>query len=263
MKAAAALAAPYLAWVAFILAFEVAGALGVPVPRGWAAPAYALKSALCLALLVALKPWREEGARGTEPARQGGGIGAPGGRTLLWGISVGVAVFLLWVAPESPWLFGHCRALSLLYHRWFVTPLGAWPEYFDPEIFPALPAAASGLAFSPEEAGWPLAIARLFGSAFVIAAAEEYFFRGFLYRWIRGRNWRTTPLSDFDAQSFWIVVAVFACEHDRWFMGAVAGIAYGLLAVKAGTLRPAIVAHVTTNLLLGLYVLCQGRFGFW
>jgi CAAX prenyl protease-like protein len=142
-------------------------------------------------------------------------------------------------------------------------PLGAYPEYFTPQTFPALSPDCSGLAFSPAEAGWPLAFARLLGSAFVIAPAEELFFRGFLYRWIQGRNWRAIDISKFDAHSFWIVVAVFAFEHDRWLMGAVAGIAYGLLAIKCGGLRAAIVAHITTNLLLGIYVLVFSRYGFW
>lgn len=254
---ALALAAPYLAWVAFILAFQAAAALGAPMPREWLAPAYALKSAICLALLLALKPWRHGTAARPEssPRRVGRVRGAD--------IAVGVAVFLLWVAPEGEWLFNHCRSLSLFYHRWLVTPLGDWPEWFNPASFPAAPPGASGLAYSPAEAGWPLAIAKLLGSAFVIAPAEEFFFRDLLYRWIRGGDWRSTSLSEFDARSFWIIVAVFACEHDRWLMGAVAGIAYGLLAVKAGRLRPAITAHVITNLLLGLFVLCRGRFCFW
>lgn len=255
MRDAFALAAPYLAWIAFIMAFQAAAAFGAPMPRSWAAPAYAMKSALCLALMLALRPWRAScgGIHAAAQNKRGGVLS----------IVVGVLVFLLWVAPETHWLFRHCRALSLLYHRWFVTPLGDWPEYFDPSIFPALPSAASGLAYSPAEAGWPLAIAKLLGSAFVIAPAEEFFFRGLLYRWIRGGNWQATPISEFDARSFWIVVAVFACEHDRWLMGAVAGVAYGLLAVKTGRLRHAIMAHVVTNLLLGLYVLARGRFGFW
>ena len=176
---------------------------------------------------------------------------------------MGVLVAFLWIFPETPFAFGHFRAACEAYHRWLIMPLGEFPKYFDPRVFPVLPAGCQGLAFSPQEAGWPLALARLAGSAFVIAVAEEYFFRGFLMRWLRSRNWLSVPLSDFDAQSFWTVVAVFAFEHDRWFMGGVAGAAYGLLAWKTGGLRAPIVAHAVTNLLLGMHVIATGQYGFW
>lgn len=295
------MSAPYLLWIAFILVFQVAASLGAPLPRSWAAPAYALKSALCLALLLLLRRWTSQ-SQLTTPNSQLSTSDFPNSKSqisnpsqpstqhssnlksqisnssqltthnsqlsthnsqLSTSLFIGILVFILWVAPECRWLYDHCRPLSLLYHRWLVMPLGAYPEYFTPQTFPALSPDCSGLAFSPAEAGWPLAIARLLGSAFVIAPAEELFFRGFLYRWIQGRNWRAIDISNFDAHSFWIVVAVFAFEHDRWLMGAVAGIAYGLLAIKCGGLRAAIVAHITTNLLLGIYVLVFSRYGFW
>ena len=251
-RAALAMSAPYVAWIAFILAFEMAASLSSPMPRAWLAPAYALKSALCLALLLAFRRYRP------APMPESGDA-----RWLLAGALAGVAVLAIWVLPESDFLLRHCRPAALFYRRWLVMPLGAMPPYFDPGATAHLPAGAACLAYSPNEAGWPLAAARLLGSAFVIAPAEEFFFRGFLYRWIRGRDWLSTPLSRFDAQSFWIVVALFAFEHDRWFAGAVAGVAYGFLAVKSGGLAAPIVAHITTNLLLGALVLATGQFGFW
>ena len=41
-----------------------------------------------------------------------------------------------------------------------------------------------------------------------------------------------------------------------------AGVLYGLLAIKKG-LGASVVAHVTTNLALGLYVLQTGNWQFW
>ena len=295
VRAALEMSAPYLLWIAFILVFQVAASLGAPLPRSWAAPAYALKSALCLALLLLLRRWTSQSqisnpshlstqhssnlksqiSNSKSQISNSSHLPPPNPQLttsqlpnfstsqLPTSLFIGILVFILWVAPECRWLYDHCRPLSLLYHRWLVMPLGAYPEYFTPQTFPAISPDCSGLAFSPAEAGWPLAIARLLGSAFVIAPAEELFFRGFLYRWIQGRNWRAIDISKFDAHSFWIVVAVFAFEHDRWLMGAVAGIAYGLLAIKCGGLRAAIVAHITTNLLLGIYVLVFSRYGFW
>ena len=88
---------------------------------------------------------------------------------------------------------------------------------------------------------------KLAASAFVIPAAEELFFR----RWL------------VDFAGFWWMVALFAVEHgDRWHVGALAGIAYGLLAKRYGLLS-AIVAHSVTNLVLGLYVILANQWQYW
>jgi len=130
-------------------------------------------------------------------------------------------------------------------------------------VFPALPFNHLSLAYSPAEAGWGLVALKLLGSAGVIAVIEEYFFRGFLYRWIRGTRLAVAAPIAFDAAAFWPVVVLFSLEHDRWLAGLAAGIVYGGLTVRTGRIAPAVVAHVTTNLLLGLYVIMSGQYGFW
>jgi len=87
---------------------------------------------------------------------------------------------------------------------------------------------------------------RLLGSGFVISVAEEMFFRRWLMRFA----------------GFWWMVVLFAVEHDRPFVAAIAGMLYGWLALKKG-LVSAIVAHVTTNLALGLYVIETKNWQFW
>lgn len=87
---------------------------------------------------------------------------------------------------------------------------------------------------------------RLIGSAFVISVAEELFFR----KWLIG------------FAGFWPMVALFAVEHDRWLVAAICGVAYGWLYLRRG-LGVAIVAHATTNLVLGLWVLKTGQWQFW
>lgn len=87
---------------------------------------------------------------------------------------------------------------------------------------------------------------RLIGSAFVISVAEELFFR----KWLIG------------FAGFWPMVALFAVEHDRWLVAAICGVAYGWLYLRRG-LGAAIVAHATTNLVLGLWVLKTGQWQFW
>ena len=126
-----------------------------------------------------------------------------------------------------------------------------------------LPARHPSLSYAPEVCGWTLTIAKLLGSAFVISAAEEWFFRGFLYRWLRKGDFLSINPARYDAQAFWLVVLVFGLEHDRWLAGMMAGAVYGWLVLRTGRIGPAIVAHAITNLALGVYVILSRQYGFW
>ena len=212
----AATVAPYLAWMALMLALPAT------------APCYALRSAATAALLML---YAARGRMHVDRSAVPGMIG--------FGVAVGFAVFALWVFPER----------FEVYRRLFVLGGGATPAGPSP--------------YDPSVCGWPLAITRLAGSAFVIAPAEELFFRNFLYRWLqKGGDWTSSSLRRFDASAFLWTVALFALEHDRYLAGAMAGAAYGLLAIRKG-LGAAIVAHVTTNLVLGMYVIVRQAWAFW
>ena len=156
------------------------------------------------------------------------------------GLVGGLLVLALWTLPEA----------SVLYRTWLVLPLGT----------DAPPAAPS--PYAPAVCGWPLTLAKLVGSAFVIAPAEELFFRSFLYRWLQQRDFATLPLARFDLSALLWTVFLFTLEHDRPLAAALCGLIYGLLAIRFGLLS-AIVAHVTTNLLLGLYVILCGQWQYW
>ena len=107
--------------------------------------------------------------------------------------------------------------------------------------------AAADSPYSPQVCGYWLTTAKLAASAFVIPVAEELFFR----RWL------------VDFAGFWWMVVLFAVEHgERWHVGAVAGIVYGVVARRFG-LWSAVVAHVVTNLGLGLVVVLNDRWQFW
>ena len=136
-----------------------------------------------------------------------------------WGALVGLAVLLVWIAPEH------------------------WPLY---QKYGILRLFGSGTGDSVAQSGTALLVVRLIGSAFVISVAEELFFR----RWLipfAGLGWS---------------VALFAVEHDRYLVGAIAGLAYGLLYLRRG-LGASIAAHAVTNLLLGFYVIHSGEWGLW
>lgn len=240
--------APFAVWVGVILLLQGLEAVAL-CPR-WLYPwCYAVKSAACAALFLILKPWRAYAALRLSNVPLAAGLG--------------VAVALVWIVPETPWAGRFAPGFQEFYHRWLIMAPGSLPDYFDKAFFPALPPGHRSLAYAPEQAGWGLTLAKLAGSAGVIAVIEEFFFRGFFYRWLRKGAFGSVPLNAFDAQAFWTVVAVFGLEHDRWFAGALAGVAYGWLAVRTGDLWAAAVAHGVTNLLLGAYVILSRQYGFW
>lgn len=226
-SATRALTWPFLLWIA--------GLALLLLPHNFDFPAivYAVKTVLCAGLTLALKPWKYvpfHAVKGAIPL----------------GCLVGLAVYLLWALPEStPW-----PCVTEHYRRWLVMMPGALPDY----------SASWCYAYSEHPV---LAIIKLIGSAFVIAPVEEFFFRGFLMRWLNGKQWQTLPFHEVSRYAFWVTVAVFAFEHDRYVGGLLAGIAYGALAVHTGSLRASIVAHVVTNFLLGLHVLLFNAYGFW
>lgn len=119
-----------------------------------------------------------------------------------------------------------------------------WPEQFA--FYRRWFVVGEGGTVAVDECGMWLKLVRLFGSAFVVSVAEELFFRRWLIKFA----------------GFWWMVLLFALEHDRWLVGAFAGIMYGWLAVRKG-LVSAIIAHVVTNLALGFYVLETGSWQLW
>ncbi len=269
--------APYLLWLFPMAVFQFACVLGFAVPREWAAPVYAAKSLLCALLIVWLKPWRYYAPGGASVESRKSKVESPNettvqpsnrqtdgkSRGLAIGVSAGLAVAALWIFPELPWLFERASGFVSFYNRWLIMPPGDWPSYFRPDIFPVLPVGHPSLSYAPEVCGWALTIAKLLGSAFVISAAEEWFFRGFLYRWLRKGDFLSVDLARYDAQTFWLVVLVFGLEHDRWLAGMMAGAVYGWIVLRTGRIGPAIIAHATTNLALGIYVVLSRQYGFW
>ncbi len=198
------------------------------------AEAYALRTVLTALALVAAfflsrAPWRPR-----EPFFHSAG----------WGLLVGVLVCVLWILPEQ-WAF--YRDFSLL----GLIGMGGGAATGEPS------------PYEPAVCGWTLTWVKLIGSAFVIAPVEEIFFRSFLYRWLQKGDWTRVDLRRFDGSAFLWMVALFALEHHtRLAAGAMAGAFYGWLAIRRGV-GAAVLAHIVTNLLLGLYVIRTGQWGFW
>lgn len=217
---------PFIAWVAI---------MALPFP---ASPLkYGLQSLATLITLLLFKPWRLYSA--TIPTF---------GQWML-GIGVGILVAIAWILPETSWITTRWPSFHEFYFRYAIRSTGA--------------STATPSPWAPQMAGWTGVLIRWGGSALVIAVVEEFFWRGFLMRWIAKRPWASIPFSAVPAFALIISAIVFGLEHDRWLVGIFAGLMYGALCRCTNSLFPALAAHVVTNALIGLYVLAFDAYRFW
>jgi exosortase E/protease (VPEID-CTERM system) len=138
---------------------------------------------------------------------------------LAWAVAAGVGVFLVWMAlveKEKPFEP--------------VADLSGW------------------LA-----AGW--VVAKVIGFVIVTPLAEELAFRGYLMRWLIASDFEAVPPGKFTWVSFVVSSVLFGLMHGEWAAGILAGMAYGLVVVRTGRVRDAVVAHALTN---GLLLLTSG-----
>ena len=104
---------------------------------------------------------------------------------------------------------------------------------------------------------------RLAGAVLVVPVMEELFWRSFFLRYIVNQNFANVAIGTFTWSSFLVVTLFFGLEHDLFFAGIMAGIAYNLLLYYTRSIAHCILAHALTNLLLGIYVLATHRWYFW
>lgn len=227
-KAVLAHVAPFIVW---LLLLNVPG-----LSRG---SAYLLQTLAGSALLLWLRPWQwySRPAAGHVPAA----------------LLTGLAVAVLWVLPESSWMARHWPRL---YHTYQGFTGGIWKLGYAPPPAP-------DPEWAPAVTGWPLVVVRVAGSALVIAAIEEFFWRGFLMRITSRGSFLCMDMGKIRPLRFLAVCLLFGAEHHRWVAGIAAGMAYGMLTVKTKDLGAAVIAHGTTNGLLGIYVLSTGAYQFW
>lgn len=202
------------------------------LPMSNVALRYALQTLISLVALFVLKPWRYYPFINI--------------RLLPLSVLVGAGVAAVWILPESGWI-KQWPVLHDGYVRYFIR--GSEP--------------GNGELFAPGQCGWIFSVIRLGGSAFVIAIIEEFFWRGFFMRWLANPDFRAVDPRKVGWWIFIIISIAFGFEHGRWLVGVMAGLAYGGLYLRRGDLMAVVVAHVTTNYLLGLYVLATGAYQFW
>jgi uncharacterized protein len=147
--------------------------------------------------------------------------------------TAGVAVFVLWIHLDQPWM-----------------RLGEATAGFRP-------VDAQG------ELIWPLVAMRWMGAALVVPLMEELFWRSFLMRWIDSARFQTVPPQRVSLRALVLSSFVFMLAHTLWLAAIIAGLAYAWLYIRTGKLWVAVLAHAVTNGLLGAWVVFTGNWGYW
>lgn len=93
---------------------------------------------------------------------------------------------------------------------------------------------------------------RIAGTTFLVPLIEELFFRGYvLGKFQGGAAIRIAGLL--------VSSALFAALHDRWIAAALAGVLFGLLALRRGRLCDAVVAHAAANAVIAACAVATGE----
>lgn len=155
----------------------------------------------------------------------------PGG---VWALAAvtGLAVFILWINLSAGWM-----------------TLGEAGKGFDPR--------------DGERVNVALALFRIAGAALVVPVMEELFWRSFVMRWIDNPRFREILPGAVTLKALLVSSIVFGFEHNEWFAGVLAGLAYGWLYRLTGNLWAPVVSHGLTNALLGIWVLYTGAWHYW
>jgi exosortase E/protease (VPEID-CTERM system) len=140
---------------------------------------------------------------------------------------VGLVVFLAWIAGA-----------------WYLVPTSTIPIK---------------LAALPEPLRGVWIVSRVAASVLIVPIAEELAYRGFLMRRLSSK--------DFESVS-WLALSVtavaFGVLHGvMWLPAIAAGLAYGVILVRRGSIGEAAVAHVTTNALIVAAVLGWDQWQLW
>lgn len=148
----------------------------------------------------------------------------------------GVVALLVWIAPQE------------------ILDLSSRTKGFDPTPF-----AENPLLY------WSTVVMRFVRLVLIVPLVEEIFWRGFLMRYLINENFTKVAFGTYSPLSFFGVAAAFMLVHAPadWPAALVTGILFGWVAVRTRSLFACVLAHATTNLLLGFYIMATRQWGFW
>lgn len=160
----------------------------------------------------------------------------------LQSIVLGIAVFVLWIAPDAL--------------------ISGWRDHW---LFQNSVTGTVKTTIAPEEFADPLVVVLRFArAALLVPILEELFWRGWLPRWIVNPNWQSVQLGTYNMLAFVGTAVLFAAEHGPyWEVGLVSGVIFNWWMWRTRSLGDLILVHAVTNACLSAYVLSSGRYEYW
>ena len=133
----------------------------------------------------------------------------------------------------------------------------------EPNVDSSKTALSQGLAELTSGSAAVWLVFRALGSVITVPLAEELAFRGYLMRKLIAKDFENVPLGQFSWFSFMLTSVLFGLLHERWIAGTLAGMGYALALYHRRQLGDAVIAHMTTNALIAIFVLTQARWSLW
>lgn len=112
---------------------------------------------------------------------------------------------------------------------------------------------------------WGFLAVRFYGMACLVPLIEELFLRGFVMRFFADADWWKVPIGTLTPAVFGISI-LYAVTSHPWHEALAAAAWFSMvtfLVWKTKNLWDGVVAHATTNLLLGIYVVLWEDWGLW
>lgn len=189
------------------------------------------------------------------------------------GIIVGVIGIFQWVgmqtllqawSPTAAWFAPAVTVDPVAHFKLFLQQWAITPEWFQfkPKAFN--PVERFGGDDTPAFYSF-VAVRWLIGASLVVPIMEELFWRDFVWRTILApNNFKLAAIGEPDWKAVVGTALVFAVVHGNWWLTSIvwALMISGLL-VYTRSIGACIIAHATTNFLLGAYVLYTRDWTFW
>jgi len=118
-------------------------------------------------------------------------------------------------------------------------------------------------AHAPSVCGWGRVAVHFVGTVFVISIIEEFFWRGWLYRFLQHLDFLDIDLGKMHWVYYLVVATLFGIEHREYVAGIIAGLAWGFFMVRTRDIWALCISHASANLTLALYVFGSGHWRFW
>jgi uncharacterized protein len=157
-------------------------------------------------------------------------------------IGIGVAVFVLWIAPDL--LIPGYRTL---------------PPFSNAVVGHTHSSLPPGALHSAWVVAWRTARAVV-----IVPVIEELFWRAWLMRWLINSDFRKVPVGAYAPLAFWLTAVLFASEHGPyWDVGLLTGIIYNVWMIRSKSVADCVLMHAVTNGALSAYVIAFGQWQYW